>query len=95
MRRESKDNMWFVYILKCKNGDLYTGITDNLQRRFEEHRSGKGGYFTKSFVAEEILFSEEHPDKPSALKREAQIKGWTRKKKLALIKGDIALLEKL
>lgn len=85
---ESKDNMWFVYILKCKNGDLYTGITDNLQRRFEEHASGKGGHFTKSFVVEKILFSEKHPDKSSALKREAQIKGWTREKKLALIKGD-------
>ena len=93
---ESKDNpMWFVYILKCKNGDLYTGITDNLQRRFEEHASGKGGHFTKSFVAEEVLFSEQQPDKPSALKREAQIKGWTRKKKLVLIKGDVELLKKL
>ncbi len=49
---ESKDNMWYVYIVKCKNGDLYTGITDNVQRRFEEHISGKGGHFTKSFVAE-------------------------------------------
>lgn len=87
--------MWHVYILKCKNGDLYTGITDNLQRRFEEHVSGKGGRFTKSFVAEEVLFSEKQPDKPSALKREAQIKGWTRKKKLALIKGDTTLLKKL
>lgn len=77
--------MWLVYILKCKNDDLYTGITDNLQRRFEEHASGKGGHFTKSFVAEKILFSEEYPDKSSALKREAQIKGWTRRKKLALI----------
>ena len=92
---ESKDNMWFVYILKCKNGDLYTGITDNIQRRFEEHASGKGGHFTKSFVGEKILFSEEHPDKSSALKREAQIKNWTRKKKLALVNGDLKLLKKL
>ena len=65
--KESKDNMWCMYILRCKNGDLYTGITDNLQRRFNEHVSGKGGHFTKSFGAEKILFSEEHPDKPSAL----------------------------
>jgi len=55
----------------------------------------KGGHFTKSFVAENILFSEEHPDKSSALRREAQIKGWTRKKKLALVKGDAELLKKL
>ncbi len=87
--------MWFVYILNCKNGDLYTGITDNVERRLSEHQSGKGGHFTKSFGAKEILFSEVHSDKLSALKREAQIKGWTRRKKLALIKGDLALLKKL
>ncbi|MDP3142900.1 MAG: GIY-YIG nuclease family protein [Candidatus Omnitrophota bacterium] len=87
--------MWYVYILKCKNGDLYTGITNNLQRRLEEHISGRGGHFTKSFVAEKILFSEEYPDKSSVLKREAKIKGWTRKKKLALISGDKILLKKL
>jgi putative endonuclease len=91
----SESNQWYVYILKCENGDLYTGITDNLQRRFEEHSSGKGGHFTKSFVAEEVLFSEQQPDKSYALKREAQIKGWTRKKKLALISGDKELLKKL
>lgn len=94
MRHESKDTMWFLYILKCKNGDLYTGITNNLQRRFEEHASGKGGHFTKSFVVEKILFSEEYLDKSSALKREAQIKGWTRKKKLSLINDDKELLKR-
>ena len=87
--------MWHLYILECKNGDLYTGVTDNIQRRFGEHKSGKGGHFTRSFGAEEILYSEKCPDKSSALKREAQIKGWTRKKKLVLIKGDLELLKKL
>ena len=87
--------MWCVYILKCKNGDLYTGITDNLQRRFAEHKSGKGGHFTKSFGAKEILYSEKCSGKSYALKREAQIKNWTRKKKLALIKGDLELLKKI
>jgi putative endonuclease len=87
--------MWHVYILKCGNGNLYTGITDNLERRFKEHASGKGGHFTKSFGAEKILYSEQCSDKSSALKREAQIKGWTRREKLALIKGKIKLLKKL
>jgi putative endonuclease len=87
--------MWLVYILRCKNGDLYTGVTNNLQRRFEEHVSGRGGYFTKSFAVEKILFSEEYLDKISAFKREVQIKGWTRKKKLALIQGDSVLLKNL
>lgn len=49
--------MWFVYILNCKNGDLYTGITDNIERRLSEHQSGKGGHFTGSFGANEIVFS--------------------------------------
>lgn len=92
---QRKSNQWCVYVLKCKNGDLYTGITNNLHRRFKEHVSGKGGHFTKSFTAEEILFSEDHTDKSSALKREAQIKGWTRKKKVALIEGNLELLKKL
>ncbi|MFA5008161.1 MAG: GIY-YIG nuclease family protein [Candidatus Omnitrophota bacterium] len=77
--------MWHVYILECKNGSFYTGITKNLPRRFKEHASGRGGHFTKSFGAEKIVFSEQHPDRSSALKRETQIKSWPRKKKLALI----------
>ena len=85
--------MWFVYILKCQNGNLYTGTTNNIDRRFQEHISGKGGHFTKSFAAEKILFTEECPDRSSALKREAQIKGWSRAKKLALVNGQFALLK--
>ena len=93
---ESKDkNEWYVYILKCKRKRLYTGITNNLERRFSEHKSGKGGNFTKAFMAEEILFTEKQPDKPTALRREVQIKGWTKRKKLALIKGDAELLRKI
>lgn len=87
--------MWHVYILKCGNGNLYTGITDNLERRFKEHARGKGGHFTKSFGAEKMLYSEQCSDKSVALKREAQIKGWTRREKLALIKGKMELLKKL
>ena len=78
--------MWCVYILKCGNGSLYTGITNNLERRFKEHARGRGGHFTKSFGAKKILYSEQCADKSIALKREAQIKGWTRSEKLALIK---------
>jgi len=77
--------MWYVYILKCRNGNLYTGITNNLERRFKEHASGKGGHFTKSFGAKKILYSEQCSDKSIALKREAQVKGWTRREKLVLI----------
>ena len=87
--------MWYVYVLECKDSRLYTGITNNLERRFDEHIGGKGGCFTKSFGAEKMVYSEPCSDKPSALKREAQIKGWTRRKKMALIKGNLKLLKKL
>jgi len=76
---------WYVYILRCKNTALYTGITNDLDRRLKEHISGRGGHFTKSFIAEKILFSEEHPDRSSALKREAQIKSWPRSKKVSFL----------
>ncbi len=95
--RESKDTpiMWHIYILECQDGSLYTGITDNLERRFEEHKSGKGGKFTHAFKVNKLLYSEPCGSKNEALKREAQIKGCTRKKKLALINGDLELLKKL
>lgn len=87
--------MWYLYILECKNKVLYTGVTDNLERRFIEHRSGEGGHFTKSFGAEKILYTERYLEKISVLKREKQIKGWTRKKKMALINGNFRLLKKI
>ena len=81
--------MWYVYILECQNHDLYTGITDNLERRLQEHKSGKGGKFTRAFRVNQLIYSEPCGSKNEALKREAQIKNWTRKKKLALVNGAI------
>ncbi len=78
--------MYFVYILQCKNGALYTGITTDIVRRFNEHKSGRGGHYTSSKQVVKIVYREQYPDRSSALKREAQIKGWRREKKLKLIK---------
>lgn len=80
--------MYFVYILKCKDGTLYTGITTNIERRFVEHKSGTGGHYTRSKGVVRVVCSEKHPDRSSALKREAQIKGLRREKKLDLIKSS-------
>ncbi|HEY4489975.1 MAG TPA: GIY-YIG nuclease family protein [Candidatus Paceibacterota bacterium] len=77
--------MYFVYILKCGNGTLYTGITTDVNRRFNEHKNGKGGHYTKSSKVVSVLYTEKHQDRSSALKREAQLKGWRREKKLNLI----------
>ena len=79
--------MWHVYILECENKSLYTGITNDLKRRFDAHVSGKGGSFTRAFGAAKILYSEKWPDRSAALKREAEIKSWKRFKKLNLIKA--------
>lgn len=87
--------MWQVYILKCEDGSLYTGVTDNLDRRFKEHISGKGGRHTKLCHPSEIIFSEKHETLDSAEQREQQIKRWSRAKKLALSKGNKETLRKL
>jgi len=77
--------VYHVYILECGNGSLYTGITTDLARRLEQHRSGKGGNYTRSKGVKRIVYSEKAANRSVALRREAEIKGWTRQKKLELI----------
>ncbi len=79
--------MYFLYIIKCADGSLYTGITTNVERRFSEHKSGKGGHYTRSRNVVRVVYTEQHSDRSSALKREIQIKSWRGKKKLDLIRG--------
>ena len=78
--------MYFVYILKCRDASLYTGITTDLARRFAEHKNGVGSHYTCSRGAVKIVYSEKHRTRSLASKREAEIKSWPRAKKLALIK---------
>ena len=87
--------MYFVYIIECSDRSFYTGITNDLERRFGEHKDGAGGHYTSSKKVERIVYSEEHDNKSSALRRECQIKKWTRTKKEALINGNKELLTKL
>ncbi len=67
--------MWYVYICN-RNGQLYTGITTDVDHRMTQHKA-------------RLLYAEKHPDKYSAAKRERQIKGWSRKKKLTLIQEGL------
>ena len=76
--------MYFVYILKCADDTLYTGITTDVSRRFEEHKNGTGAHYTKVRGVKKILYTEEHPDRSSAQKREAAIKKLRREEKLLL-----------
>ena len=85
---------WFVYILRCGNGDLYTGFTDDLERRLEQHQSGRGGWFTKTTQPVELMYREVYDSEDEARQRETQLKGWSRRKKLALIGGDREVLKK-
>ena len=86
---------WYMYILECQDGALYTGITDDIQRRFEEHSTKKGGHYTSCNLPVRIIYSEIFLNKFEAAKREKQIKGWTRVKKLALANNDLVSLKKL
>ena len=86
--------MWYVYILECQDGSLYTGTTNDLERRFKEHRKGTAHY-TSYNPPKNIVYTEHFSTKSEVLKREAQLKGWTRRKKLALIAGDRLRLKQL
>ena len=85
---------YYVYILECKNSALYTGITNDVKRRFKEHKK-KTAKYTSYNPPVKIVYKEEFPNKSNAAKREAQIKSWTRRKKLALISGNIKPLKEL
>ena len=77
---------WFVYIIEASDGSLYTGVTTDVQRRFAEHGdSDKGAKFFRGRKPLKVVYTEEHPDRSSALKREAEIKKLSRQNKLQLI----------
>jgi predicted GIY-YIG superfamily endonuclease len=77
--------MYYVYILKCGDGSLYTGIAVDVQRRLRQHQSGKGAKYTRSHLPVSLVYQEPQPDKPSALRREMAIKKLSHAQKLGLI----------
>lgn len=79
---------FYTYILKCSDGRLYTGYTNDLEKRIAKHNTGKGAKFTRGRGPVELMFSEECPSKEQAMTREAEIKKLTRQEKLEIIKGD-------
>ena len=76
--------MYFVYILECQGGKLYTGITTDVKRRLTEHQEGMGGHFTRAFKPLRVAYTEKHDNRSEALKREAAIKKFSRPQKVAL-----------
>lgn len=65
---------WFVYLIECEDGSLYTGVAVDVQKRYAQHASGKGARYTRSHPPRRLLAHFPHPDRSSALKAEYAIK---------------------
>lgn len=87
------EKQWVVYILECKDGTFYTGITDRLQYRLAAHRAGKGAKYTKGRGPLKLRYLEACADHSSALKREIAIKRLTKKEKWELCQSAPKSLE--
>ena len=79
------ETTWKLYMLRCRDGSLYTGITTDVEKRLEAHCSGKGAKYTRGRGPLELVYQEECGDHSTALKREIEIKALTREDKLNLI----------
>lgn len=79
----------FVYLLKCRDNTFYCGYTNNLENRVKAHNLGKGSKYTRGRIPIKLIYVEELPSKSDALKREYQIKQFSRKDKEDLIKQNI------
>lgn len=87
---------WYVYILRCADGSYYTGVTNNPERRLTEHQSGyHKGCYTYARRPVSLVFCEDFQRPETAIDVEKQIKGWSRKKKEALIAEEFNLLKEL
>jgi putative endonuclease len=75
---------WYVYLLVCNDASIYTGITSDLKRRLKQHNAGLASKYTRSRLPVKMVYSRKYPSKSRALEVEAQIKKYSRKKKITL-----------
>ncbi len=87
--------MYYVYILRCANSNLYVGSTHNLQSRLKAHNDGRGAAYTFKHRPVLLVYSETFQSETDALKRERQVKRWSRGKKEALISNNFERLKHL
>lgn len=80
----AQDNGWVCYLLKCRDGTLYCGITNGLEKRLASHNAGEGAKYTRGRTPVKLVYAERCADKPAALRRERAIKALPRAQKLAL-----------
>ncbi|MBN1924478.1 MAG: GIY-YIG nuclease family protein [Prolixibacteraceae bacterium] len=85
----------WMYILECADGSYYTGSTNNLELRVEQHNSGEGANHTKKRLPVKLVYFEEYQRIDEAFRREKQVQGWSRNKKEALINGKFDELHAL
>lgn len=79
---------WYVYIVQCRDGSLYTGATDDVAARVAKHNAGKGARYTRSRRPVRLVWQRRAKDKSRALSVEARVKQLTRAQKLAMVTGD-------
>lgn len=79
--------MYYLYLLRLSDDSLYCGITKDLERRLDEHRSGRGSKYVKGRLPAELVYVEKHENRKEAMGRESEIKKWSKEKKENLIKG--------
>ena len=82
--------MWFTYILLCIDNSYYIGISNDPEKRFQDHKNGKGGRYTRSHKPTKIVYTQEFQTKSEALKREIEIKKLSKKEKQKLIENNRA-----
>ena len=83
---KTSDGVWFVYLLRCADESLYTGITNDVSRRCEQHNAGTASRYTRSRRPTDLVYQETHSSRSEALKREAVIKALSREQKELLIR---------
>jgi len=78
---------WIVYVLECRDGSLYTGITTDLARRLAAHRAGRGSRYVRARLPVKVVYRERRRTRSAALRREAALKRLDRAAKLRLVRG--------
>ena len=74
-------NNWCLYLVRCIDGSIYTGISIDVQARIDKHNSGRGAKYTSSRLPVKLIYYESQPNRGSAMKREKEIKTWSKRKK--------------
>ncbi len=83
-----ESQIWWTYILECRDGSFYVGSTGDLAARLHVHQSGKGPAYTATRLPIRLVYSEQHATLQAAVGRERQLKRWSRAKKASLVAGD-------